>query len=119
MPVSAITALLPVLARGPLRLGSGGYGALLGCFGTGAVVSAVVLPRLRARWRIDTVVTGCILALVGVLMVLAAVRQTIVVAAVLVVGGAAWTVTVSSFNVAAQGSVPDWVRARGTGLYML
>jgi MFS family permease len=119
VPVSAVTALLPVLARGPLHLGSGGYGVLLGCFGLGAIVSAVALPRLRSRWRIDTVVAGCIIALVGVLVVLAAVRQTIVVAVVLVIGGAAWTVTLSSFNVAAQGSVPDWVRARGMGLYML
>lgn len=54
LPVSAITALLPVVARGPLGLGSGGFGLLLGCFGLGSILSATALPRLRARWPIDT-----------------------------------------------------------------
>ncbi|MCA1844730.1 MAG: MFS transporter [Actinobacteria bacterium] len=119
VPVSAVTALLPVLARGPLHLGPGGYGILLGCFGFGAVLSAVLLPRLRARWSTDAVVAGSIAALAGVLGVLAGVHLGAVVALALVVGGAGWTLTLSSFNVAAQGSVPDWVRARGMGLYLL
>jgi MFS family permease len=119
VPVSAVTALLPVLARGPLHFGAGGYGVLLGCFGFGAVLSAVLLPRFRARWSTDAVVAGSIAALAAVLGVLAGLHQGAVVALSLVVGGAAWTLTLSSFNVAAQGSVPDWVRARGMGLYLL
>jgi MFS family permease len=119
VPVSAVTALLPVLARGPLRLGAGGYGLLLGAFGLGAVLSAAALPRLRARWSIDAVVTGSIVVLAAVLALLAGAHQAVLVAASLVFGGAAWTLTLSSFNVAAQGSVPDWVRARGMGLYLL
>jgi MFS family permease len=37
---SAIMALLPLVARQQLGLGSGGYGVLLGCFGAGAVGGA-------------------------------------------------------------------------------
>ena len=44
---SAIWAVLPLVAEKTFRLGSGGYGLLLGCVGIGAVVGASVLPRLR------------------------------------------------------------------------
>jgi quinol monooxygenase YgiN len=34
-------------------------------------------------------------------------------------GGVAWVVCLSSFNVAAQRALPAWVRARGMGFYLL
>ena len=43
---SAVWALLPVMARGFLHLGSRGYGLLLGAVGAGALVMAFVLPKL-------------------------------------------------------------------------
>jgi Transmembrane secretion effector len=46
---SALWALLPVVARGPLGLGASGYGLLLGSVGFGAVAGAFVLPGIRAR----------------------------------------------------------------------
>ena len=48
LPAAAVLALLPIVARGPLELGSAGYGILVGCFGVGAATSAVVRPRLAA-----------------------------------------------------------------------
>jgi MFS family permease len=48
---SAIMALLPLVARQQLGLGSGGYGMLLGCFGAGAVGGATLLPRFRQKRR--------------------------------------------------------------------
>ena len=44
---SAILALLPLVARQELGLGSEGYGLLLGCFGAGAVTGAALLPRFK------------------------------------------------------------------------
>ena len=44
---SAILALLPLVARQELGLGSEGYGLLLGCFGAGAVIGAALLPRFK------------------------------------------------------------------------
>ena len=119
VPVSAVTALLPVEARGPLHLGAGGYGLLLACFGLGAILSAALLPGLRRRWPVDRVVDASVLVLAVMLAVLAFVHQEALVGAALVAGGGAWTLVLSTFNVAAQGSVPDWVRARGMGLYLL
>ncbi len=40
VPASALQALLPTVVRVELHLGSGGYGALLACFGGGAASSA-------------------------------------------------------------------------------
>lgn len=46
---SAIWALLPIVARRELGGGPGLYGILLGCVGAGAIVGALVLPRLKLR----------------------------------------------------------------------
>ena len=46
---NSIWALLPLVARTQLHLGSSGYGLLLGGVGIGAVAGAAVLPRLRGR----------------------------------------------------------------------
>ena len=46
---NSIWALLPLVARTRLHLGSGGYGLLLAGVGIGAVGGAAALPRLRGR----------------------------------------------------------------------
>jgi MFS family permease len=119
VPASALLALLPLVARGPLRLGAAGFGGLLAAFGAGAIVSAVLLPRLRAWLSVDAVIAGSTLLVAAAGFVLAYVHQTAVVAVVLVVGGAGWVSALSALNVAAQGAVPEWVRARGMALYLL
>src|SRR6201999_204474 len=45
----AIWALLPLVARHRLGLGSAGYGLLLGCVGIGALLAATLGPQLRRR----------------------------------------------------------------------
>src|SRR3989442_1777242 len=52
---SAFWALLPVIARRDLGLDALGYGALLGCFGFGAIVGAACLPRVKSRLTVDAV----------------------------------------------------------------
>src|SRR5271155_3978226 len=46
---NSIWALLPLVARTRLHLGSGGYGLLLAGVGIGAVAGAAALPRIRGR----------------------------------------------------------------------
>ena len=55
----------------------------------------------------------------AMLAVLALVPQMTVVAAAMLLSGAAWLVVVSSFNVAVQTAVPAWIRARALAVYML
>ena len=51
IPAAALQALLPVVVRDRLGLGSGGYGILLGCFGIGAASAAVIRPAARRTIR--------------------------------------------------------------------
>src|SRR5205814_997417 len=53
---SAVWALLPLVGRQSLGLDSLGYGLLVGALGTGAVLMAMVLPRVRARLSVDQLV---------------------------------------------------------------
>ena len=119
VPASAIFALLPVVARDELDLGAQGYGLLVGAFGVGAVSAAVLLPRLRRRLPLDAIVAGATLALALVVLCIAFVTLVGLVAAALVAGGLVWLLAISSLNVAAQFSVPAWVRGRGLSVYLL
>jgi MFS family permease len=116
---SAIWALLPLTARDELRLGSGGYGLLLGCVGVGAVTGAALLPRLRARLSPGTMLTIGSLAVGGLALVLAYVHVTALVGVALAIGGMAWILALSTLNSIYQSSLPSWVKARGMGFYLI
>jgi predicted MFS family arabinose efflux permease len=54
---SGLLALLPSIAHS-VSNSPIGYGLLLGCFGFGAVLGALVMQRVRARWSAELVVSG-------------------------------------------------------------
>lgn len=116
---SSMWALLPIVARDDLGLGSGGYGLLLGAVGLGAVLATAVLPRLRARRSLDHVVAGGSIVFALACAVLAWVHVVALIAVALVATGFAWIAVLSSLNATAQTVLPDWVRSRGMGIYIL
>lgn len=116
---SAWWALLPAVVRFELGAGPGGYGLVVGAFGLGAVSAAWVLPPIRARVSADTLAVFASGVFALVLMGMALATQVWVVAAVAVFGGGAWLTVLSGYNVAAQSSLPSWVRARALSAYML
>jgi MFS family permease/quinol monooxygenase YgiN len=116
---AALWALLPVVVRRDLHLGSGGYGLLLGCVGVGAVAGAQLLPALRERFGIERVVIGGTVVYALASAVLGWVHIVAPVAIALVGAGVAWIAVVSSFNATAQTVLPNWVRARGMAIYLL
>jgi MFS family permease/quinol monooxygenase YgiN len=119
VPASALWALLPLFARRGLGLSATGYGMLLGCLGAGAIVGAIVLPRVRARLTSDRVVLGstAIFALVSATVALA--PWPALAGVGLFVGGMAWMGAMSTLSVAAQDAVPGWVRARALAVGLL
>jgi len=117
--VAAMWALLAVVAQRDLQRGALGYGLLNASIGLGAVVGAILLPRVRARFSPDDIVAGCSIAFALTLFVMAFVHSTAVVVAVLLLAGFAWTSTTSSFNIAVQISAPGWVQARLLGAYQM
>src|SRR5215212_7815790 len=116
---SAVLALLPLVARRQLGLGSDGYGLLLGCFGFGAVIGATLLSRLRRRASRNRIVAGASVVLAASTIALAFVPDPILAGLALLVGGAAWLSTMANLNTTAQTVLPAWVRARGLALYVL
>jgi MFS family permease len=116
---SALWALLPLQARHALGLGSFGYGILLGCIGSGAVMGAAFLPRVRQKVSNNLLVVGATVLFAGVTVVLAHVHVPIAAGAAMVLGGIAWIAVMSSFNTAAQAAAPAWARARALSSYSL
>jgi MFS family permease len=115
---SGLLALLPSLAR-TVKNRPTGYGLLLGCFGLGAVLGALILQRARARWPTESVVATSI-AIFGLTTLAAStVRSLPALSAVMVVAGSAWIVFLSIFNVLVLNHAPDWVRARVLAIFTL
>ena len=81
--------------------------------GRGGAAHAAPAPVGRghaARWA-RAVTIACLLGL-------AASRDKVLAAAVLALAGAAWIAVLTTANVAAQTSLPNWVRGRGLALYL-
>ncbi|MDQ1680630.1 MAG: hypothetical protein QOI42_1489 [Frankiaceae bacterium] len=119
VPGTAMWALLPLIAHDSLRMGAGGYGVLLAVVGVGAVVGAIVMPRVRARLSPTRMLAvGSVVYGVG-LVVVAVVRIPWVAAVALFPMGAAWIAVLSNLNAALQLFLPHWVRGRGLSIYQI
>ncbi|EPP3905157.1 MFS transporter [Pseudomonas aeruginosa] len=116
---SAGMSLLPLIVRGELHGNAMDFGLLLGSVGVGAVLGAAFLPRLRERLGSDRLVLLSSVLYALVLVALALLRNLYLLVPVMLLSGAAWIAVLSSLQVAAQTSVPAWVRARALAVYIL
>ena len=114
---SALWGLLPLLARTELGLSSFGYGVLLGCLGTGAVVAALVLPKVRQRFSAEHLVALAQLLFAMVLVALAVLHNAVLVSLAMGAGGVAWLSLFSTLTTGVQLAVPSWVRGRVMASY--
>ena len=112
----AMLALLPIIAR---PYGARGYGVLLGCFGLGALLGAVALPRLREKLSMDGVVGAAILIFAAMTFAAGRAETFVLLCAVMLVAGAAWIGILACLNVVAQTMCPAYVRARALSFYLL
>jgi MFS family permease len=117
-PASALWALLPIAASQHWHLRAIGYGAVLGTVGMGAVFGAVVMGRLRATYSANVLLA--VAALVVAAGLLAAAYFPLWAGVVmLLLSGVAWIATLTTLTVAAQLSLPEWLRARGLAIYLV
>jgi predicted MFS family arabinose efflux permease len=116
---SALWALLPVAALGRLGLSESSFGLLMGCVGTGAILGATMLPRIRRRFAFDRMIAVASMGLAGGLVALAYIPWAELVAFTLLLTGACWLVVLSSLNTSAQRVAPGWVRARTLAVFQL
>ena len=115
---SAYWALLPLLARTQVTGGPALYGLLLGAIGVGAVSGALILPRARKLFGSDKVVHG---GGVGTAVALALFGLTETPAIALfaaLVAGLSWIAAISILSFSAQSAMPEWVRGRGSALFV-
>jgi MFS family permease len=113
---SALLALLPLIAR---PFGSIGYGLLLGSFGLGALAGAAVLPHLRQRTSIDSLVAVATLVFATTTLLSGRVTWFWFLCLVLFGGGIAWIGILACLNLAAQTMSPPSMRARSLSMYIL
>ena len=94
------------------------YGILLGFMGAGALVGALVRPRLFGWLGVRSVpVTIVVFGVAGIAVGLA--PSTPVAAVGMMVAGACWVLTLTTLNASSQMMAPDWIRGRAMSLYTL
>jgi len=108
---SGLLALLPSLAL-IVKNNPTAYGLLLGCFGLGAVLGALVMQRVRARCSTEAVVSGGVAIFGLATLATGILRSLFALSGVMILAGSAWIVFLSLFNVLVLNHAPDWVRAR-------
>src|SRR5580704_8251955 len=111
---SALFALLPTVSRS-VNQNATAYGLLLGCFGGGAIIGALVMQSARNRWAMETIVSTGVVSLGLVILAMSGLHRLSTLAAVMWVGGAAWVIIISLV----QNLAPDWVRARVLAIFIL
>ncbi|HKZ74665.1 MAG TPA: MFS transporter [Steroidobacteraceae bacterium] len=116
---SALTALMPLIARDLIGGNSVTYGVLLGAFGIGAVVGAFLSHRLRQLLKNEMIVRCGHVAFAVAATVSAFSTWLPATTAAMLLAGAGWLLTLATFNVTAQTSAPRWVVARALSLYQV
>ncbi|MCM8732307.1 MFS transporter [Hephaestia sp. GCM10023244] len=116
-PSSAISALMPLVARDFMGGGAITFGVLLGAFGVGAIGGALISAPLRRRAQPQLVVS---VAAVGVALgaaVLAMSRSLVPALPALAFAGGAWILAMSTLNASVQLGAPRWMVARVVATY--
>ena len=116
---SALMALMPLVAANLHGGGAGTFTVMLSCLGAGAILAALRFPQWRQRFDRDAFLRiGTIVHAVGSCLVVL-VAEVWVALPVMAVLGMAWISVANSLAVAAQMTMPDWVRARGMSIYQM
>jgi MFS family permease len=114
---SSFWALLPTAAR-DINKSPITYGFLLGFFGLGAVLGAMVLQRTRSKVSTEALLSAATATFAGIILSLALLRSPFILCFLMLLGGASWTAVMSLFNIMVQELAPDWVRARVLAVYL-
>ena len=113
----SVSALMPIVTRDLLHGGVQTYGVMLGAFGMGAVVGALNISRLRGRLGDEVSIRLCMIVMGVFVVVVAISRSPLLSGSALVFAGAAWTASVTVFNVGVQLAAPRWVAGRALAAY--
>jgi MFS family permease len=111
--ISAIPALLPVIALHELKSTAAQLGLFFTCVAVGSLVGAIiVLPYLRQRTSPNAISSIAMGIATVVLLAMASVRNPAALMITVALAGVAWAMAASEFWLAGQRVMPSWVRGR-------
>lgn len=116
---SSVWALLPLVSRSMLHGTAGFYGVMLGAVGAGAILGALLLPKMRQRLDADGLVFTASVLSASVMGVLALAPPQWVAVLLMLVLGMGWIIALTTLNGVAQAVLPNWVRGRGLAIYLM
>jgi MFS family permease len=116
---SATWSLFPLIVRRELGRGPEIYGLLLTCIGVGAVAGALLLPRVREKVAPGALVAAASALYALAMLALGHVQNIGLLAVAMLATGVAWISILSALQVAAQLTLPAWVRARGLAAFVV
>jgi MFS family permease len=115
--VTALSSLLPLVARSLHGGGPGTFTLMLSALGSGAITAALLFPRWRERFSRDHFVRIGIPVHAALSSLIVAVPEIWFALPAMFVLGMAWISVANSLTISAQVAMPDWVRARGMAIY--
>lgn len=113
------SVLLPAYASEILRVGEGGYGALLSANGLGALLGALTVATLGGRVRPRWMILGGLWLFSAMLLLLAVVRWYPAVLVCMALGGWGMLLYFATTNTLIQTLVDDGMRGRVMGIWAL
>jgi len=118
-PAVSLGTLLPLFAARYLHTSAFGYGLFLAFSGIGAILAALLLPRLQRRLPLDAIVAVATSANALSIGALVAWPTRYVAAPALAVTGGTWVWATVGFVVAARQVTPEWVQTRSLSLFYI
>ncbi len=115
--VAGYQALVPTVVRSQLHGTKIDLGLILGCFGIGSIVSALLIARARRRFGSEAVLTAATLAFAAAQIDLASASQVAHALPATFIAGAGWVAALTTINVAMQMRSPDAILGRCLSIY--
>lgn len=112
-----LAALMPLIARDLLHGDAQTFGLTLGAFGVGAVLGALSISKVIARVGLEHAMRYCTLAIAGSCVAIGMSASLIFTAAMLMVAGASWMISVTILNIVLQTAAPRWVAGRALAAF--
>jgi MFS transporter, DHA1 family, staphyloferrin A biosynthesis exporter len=113
------SALMPIFAQDVLQQGAAGFGLLMAAPGLGAVVGTLTIASLDQVKRKGRVLLGAVFGLGGALVLFSLSRSFVLSLLLLVLVGAMQLTYTTTNQTLLQLTIPDELRGRVMGIYML
>lgn len=115
--VAGYQALVPAVVRDRLHGDELDFGLMLGLFGIGSILAALLIGPMRRRFGVETVLTAGTIAFIIAQSVLAWAQDVTHALPATFIAGMAWVAALTSINVAMQVRSPDHILGRCLSIY--